>query len=753
MCSNTTSAQIESSSVNSEPFSFIEIFEKDITIKNQKVKADSIVIPKIQRDYAQGRQSPKVDRIRSKFLDSLYGAVTNKPIILDFIFGDLNSENKLIPLDGQQRLTTLFLLHWYAARKDNIPEAECTVLGKFSYATRYSARDFCTELAIFSPDISNLPQGKNALSELIIDQHWFPLEWKKDPTISSMLVMLDAINDKFKDVTNLWQSLKDGAIRFYFLALTDMGLTDELYIKMNSRGKPLTLFENFKADLDGYMRKAEPAYAERIMRKIDGAWNDLLWNYCEKDAENADNAIPDNEFINYFKFICLLIHYRDNSTRFQREKDVLDMTKKYFTGNIEVVKKNIQMLESAFDCWCTLPNNITPAKFLDSYLSKTHQNGKIIIGLSKYNTDIFMECIKSDRLPLGRTVLLYAIIVYLQNRSTITDDDFRTRLRCINNLIQNSEDELAERSDNSRMKNILDQTCKIMTTGNIDEKRSLSFNVYQLEEEKAKKDHLNNNPTDKDNIYLLEDHPLLYGQISIIGLNNLKNAENFCSLFKCNKDLINCALMATGDYGQLYRNGWRWLYGSSVSDEPWKELFHLSSSREMKWFNNTQKTLNTLLATNNAFDNDKLKAIIDSFIKECQNKKEFPWRYYFVRYDIFRPYSYGRYSTKDTFIPIDKENYLKKAMQTQTLESVSTYLPFNVWMLNRTANVAENTRKFLKSNYIESYNDCYKLFDQNTFTETAGEKPLNITQNAAGIDTVDRIQLLENHLNNDWKNK
>jgi hypothetical protein len=44
------------------------------------------------------------------------------------------------------------------------------------------------------------------------------------------------------------------------------------------------------------------------------------------------------------------------------------------------------------------------------------------------------------------------------------------------------------------MKNILDQTCEIMTTGNIDEKRSLSFNVCQLEEEKAKKDHLNNNP-------------------------------------------------------------------------------------------------------------------------------------------------------------------------------------------------------------------------------------------------------------------
>ncbi len=78
-----------------------------------------IEIPMIQRDYAQGRKTPDVDRIRKRFLSSIYSALTeNKPLKLDFVYGDINENKVLTPLDGQQRLTTLFLLHWYIARHE-----------------------------------------------------------------------------------------------------------------------------------------------------------------------------------------------------------------------------------------------------------------------------------------------------------------------------------------------------------------------------------------------------------------------------------------------------------------------------------------------------------------------------------------------------------------------------------------------------------------------------------------------------------
>lgn len=54
-----------------------------------------------------------------------------------------------------------------------------------------------------------------------------------------------------------WELLKSdySPIVFYHLPLTKFGLSDDLYVKMNARGKALTPFENFKADLIGYIRK------------------------------------------------------------------------------------------------------------------------------------------------------------------------------------------------------------------------------------------------------------------------------------------------------------------------------------------------------------------------------------------------------------------------------------------------------------------------------------------------------------------
>ena len=258
---------------------FIDIFS------NEDLPIKKIVIPIIQRDYAQGRTDGAVVRIRERFLDALYTAVTQTPITLDFIYGDINAKGELIPLDGQQRLTTLFLLHWYAAKKGDISMAEYAFLEGFSYETRYSARNFCKELISFTPQFSEI------LSWEIRDQYWYPLDWNKDPTIQSMMVVLDAIDQRFKNVEDLWQRLKDGAISFYFLPIQDMGLTDELYIKMNSRGKPLTRFEHFKAELERELKVIDGAKAKNMIEKIDRDWTDLLWQY-----RGADNII-DDEFL------------------------------------------------------------------------------------------------------------------------------------------------------------------------------------------------------------------------------------------------------------------------------------------------------------------------------------------------------------------------------------------------------------------------------------------------------------------------
>lgn len=178
--------------MNSTLHSFMDIFETEFSgADGSSVKLQKIIIPIIQRDYAQGRLDPEINRVRGRFLDSLYEALT-KPVTLDFVYGDIDENGVMTPLDGQQRLTTLFLLHWYAARKAGASEEDSAFLSNFGYETRYSARYFCKELTGFTPSFESL------LSDEIINQSWFPLDWQKDPTIRSMLVMLapSMINSK-----------------------------------------------------------------------------------------------------------------------------------------------------------------------------------------------------------------------------------------------------------------------------------------------------------------------------------------------------------------------------------------------------------------------------------------------------------------------------------------------------------------------------------------------------------------------------
>lgn len=230
---------------NSYLCSFNELFH--LNNENDGIEIKQVAIPIIQRDYAQGRINDEVKRIRDRFLSSLLSAVNGEGICLDFIYGDIDNKGKLTPLDGQQRLTTLFLLYWYSAKRSGIISTEYDFLSNFTYETRYSSRDFCHELIKFNPDFDK----EIVLSEQIINQSWFPLDWKNDPTISSMLVMIDEIDKHFKKINDLWNKLTvEKKIKFYFLPIKNMGLTDELYIKMNSRGKQLTPFEHFKAEFE-----------------------------------------------------------------------------------------------------------------------------------------------------------------------------------------------------------------------------------------------------------------------------------------------------------------------------------------------------------------------------------------------------------------------------------------------------------------------------------------------------------------------
>lgn len=727
--------------------SFMDIFNTKFEDGAGSIRLQKIIIPIIQRDYAQGRDNPDVARVRERFIEALYKAVTEKPITLDFVYGDIDKEGNMTPLDGQQRLTTLFLLHWYAAKyaakKENILKDNDAFLKKFSYETRYSARNFCHKLVNYNPEFK-----KDSLSEEIIDQAWFPLDWKNDPTISSMLRMLDAIHNRFKDVTDLWNKLKERCITFYFLPIKDMGLTDELYIKMNSRGKPLTLFEHFKAELEREIRNIDDELANKIVRKIDIDWTDLLWKYRNSNTGSLDDNIIDDEFLRYFKFICDVIYYRKEISAGNRGKDVFELLDLYSSSKSEDAEENIKTLERFFDCWLNIRDYSDPKDFLSSFMANIHEDGKILVK-SGSDLNIFKDCLHtySDRakFPLNRFVLLYAITTYLQNLDKVTESDFKRRIRIVNNLIQNSRDEISDRQDRNRMPAILKQTEAIILTGVINDDIGPSFNAHQILEEKKKITYLESNPNMASVMFELEDHDLLKGQISIFGIDNLDNlhhyTKRFKSLFECDKEKVDCAMMAIGNYGQMEGNKRRYQYGTkSNRSDAWENLFHRSSN---SGFEETSKILISLLDKYEEFSDEILEKIAKDYLEEC--KGEYPFRYYYIKYDEYRPNSYGKMWNDDA----DRNPYMFRVMQTETRLSEYSYYP---------ALKAASDSHLSKEHYGDRliFGDEYITCTKDSYVRRKSDDPnsepiiIKIKQNAKGIDTEDRISLLKGYIEDNF---
>lgn len=309
----------------------------------------SIEIPRIQRSYAQGRENDHADRTRTRFLNAIYSKIVDDiPMTLDFVYGNIR-DNKLIPLDGQQRLTTVFLLHWYASRFNT--EACQHVMFKeeaFNYMTRYSSRDFLKRLMSFTPafetDNDNNPTNKiqGTLSKQIKEeQGWFLVEWSKDPSIASMLVMLDAIDNKFGNVADsLWNMLDH--IYFYVLDVTSMNQTDDIYVRMNSRGRQLTDFEHFKAEL--LRRISESACdSHNLSDKIDGTWADMLWPLSQ------DTKTIDTRFLRLFRFVSMVITYRRGGS-FPSKISEFDLVEKFFaiSGDGGIPKNTTASLRMAY---------------------------------------------------------------------------------------------------------------------------------------------------------------------------------------------------------------------------------------------------------------------------------------------------------------------------------------------------------------------------------------------------------------------
>lgn len=281
-----------------------------------------IRIPALQRDYIYGHDDKKVRNVRVSMLQSFHSAIFgNQVCTLQFIYGHTSESGEFLPLDGQQRLTTLFLLHYYAALcgDESLPPE----LKGFSYATRTTTLDFADKV-LFNhfQQIRNALKSNRGLKETILNLPDYREGFNIDPSVVSMVNVLSDIQQIFNhdECHSLWKTLAspDAPINFYILDFGKFGMSDNLYTKMNARGKPLTDFEIFKSEFhkrllaidDSLLKPSTQVWTEKLITEIDTKWMNAIWLLLK--TENNDAKLEDCDAA----FMILLTAAVNNTLRF-----------------------------------------------------------------------------------------------------------------------------------------------------------------------------------------------------------------------------------------------------------------------------------------------------------------------------------------------------------------------------------------------------------------------------------------------------
>jgi hypothetical protein len=547
----------------------------------------TIRIPMIQRDYAQGRDDAKDVRnsIISSFVSTYKqrkGANESNSLNLDFVFGDTlveGDDKHFQPLDGQQRITTLFLLHWYAAlcnkQIDMFKQQFVNRDGKskLSYQVRQSSNDFFNQLvhAFPSTDLlqsdSFIPE-QTALRDYITNQSWFFLSWNNDPTIQSALTMLDTIHNNFMSdallnqydcAENLYQfltTLEHPLITFQFLPLTGFGLSEDLYIKMNARGKPLTTFENTKAKIEQFLISTDSDLRSEFRKNIDSSWSSLLWQF-----RNKQTNVFDQQFMNLFRHVMIVTHNVDLPNN-EYEKDIQSLRdfKQEFTfqryEQLELIsKENMQLLFAVLNYWSHL-----------SYQNSMNKLKTVYFDEEELITSIFTEL--PTPLTYEKLVIFYAYIAYIEKTNGKTHtNEFNDWIRIISNLARNTIYNRAE--DFSRsirfIKSIImyaenslsffsELTSSQMNKGNFGSVTWLYHNVeikgsfyeQQLREEVLKAQLILASSNWQNYINLAESHLYFKGQIEFLFV--------FADLFDMWKSTMSITWKTDSDEDKQYQN-------------------------------------------------------------------------------------------------------------------------------------------------------------------------------------------------------
>lgn len=269
------------------------------TISNETYslrKLSNIFIPDFQRAYAQGRNTPQSREIIENFITDVRNALlcSASPLSLDFIYGRKNN-GFFEPYDGQQRLTTLFLVHLYILRKTDcaLNKNQAWKGFKLSYRTSIEAGRFVEAISDNNNQIFFKQNDTWKLCHLE-SQLYVDSQMLEDDTVKNMLRTLSVIDEKLGDIKAEEAVKALDNITFSLYENLPDDNPEVFYLKTNTRGLPLTPFENFRSKYESYLKGNNKDTASLSVTR------DRMNKYFNWFDSPEDRKLPDEKLMNLF---------------------------------------------------------------------------------------------------------------------------------------------------------------------------------------------------------------------------------------------------------------------------------------------------------------------------------------------------------------------------------------------------------------------------------------------------------------------
>lgn len=249
----------------------------------------AIVIPDLQRDYCWATTKIVTGDGQSlveAYVDDLIlesQKAKEAKLKMGLLYGYEYPADNVQLCDGQQRLTTLFLISGVCLNKlgaeDDVLRKEASSIisqgnsSRLQYAIRDSSLSFINNLVqnrAFYPEITEVP--------------WFSNEYSRDPSVCNMILAIRQIDSKVTNAATAKKLLNYilHNISFLYFDMQSRTYSEEQYVILNTTGYSLTPTEHVKPKLLGKLSEEQlKKHSERWE-----SWEQFIWDHRPKEDDN-----------------------------------------------------------------------------------------------------------------------------------------------------------------------------------------------------------------------------------------------------------------------------------------------------------------------------------------------------------------------------------------------------------------------------------------------------------------------------------